>query len=214
MSPKGLTKMAMSFPRSASGESRCAKSRALTTGDSSDITQGFRRYCASSTVPSVLEPAVSGVPVWGSCTARPRTIRRLSISARTVVFLFLPEPAGTNNRRKTLITQLHIHPERFGFLYYQIRGSVDNSNAFLSHQLPMSTSADQKGPGKRPRAAGDDGRPGNRKAQRKRAALACDECRSRKRRCDGGIPACGGCARRLTTCVYSSEVEAGAWRTR
>lgn len=48
---------------------------------------------------------------------------------------------------------------------------------------------------------------------RKRAALACDECRVRKRRCDGVIPACGGCTRRRSTCVYSSEVEARAWQS-
>ncbi|KAH7116553.1 hypothetical protein B0J13DRAFT_613411 [Dactylonectria estremocensis] len=52
-----------------------------------------------------------------------------------------------------------------------------------------------------------------RKAVRKRAALACDECRTRKRRCDGVFPACGGCARRMSTCVYSSEMEARAWQS-
>lgn len=52
-----------------------------------------------------------------------------------------------------------------------------------------------------------------RKAGRKRAALACDECRTRKRRCDGAFPACGGCARRMSTCVYSSEMEARAWQS-
>ncbi|KAJ5520864.1 fungal-specific transcription factor domain-containing protein [Penicillium fimorum] len=34
---------------------------------------------------------------------------------------------------------------------------------------------------------------------RKRAALACEECRVRKRRCDGAMPACSGCTKRITT---------------
>ena len=68
---------------------------------------------------------------------------------------------------------------------------------------------------KRPRTADDnDQPPGTRKkAVRKRAALACEECRVRKRRCDGVIPVCGGCTRRRSTCVYSSKVEARAWQT-
>ncbi|KAL2783210.1 fungal-specific transcription factor domain-containing protein [Aspergillus keveii] len=47
---------------------------------------------------------------------------------------------------------------------------------------------------------------------RNRAALACEECRSRKRRCDGAIPACGGCVKRMSVCVYASEIHAKAWR--
>ncbi|KAH7038961.1 fungal-specific transcription factor domain-containing protein [Macrophomina phaseolina] len=68
---------------------------------------------------------------------------------------------------------------------------------------------------KRGRAAdGGDRRqptPCKRKAMRKRTALACEECRVRKRRCDGAIPACGGCAKRLSECVYSAEIETRAW---
>ena len=79
-------------------------------------------------------------------------------------------------------------------------------------EIPMGANSDQPVTGKR--ARNDDAQRGGRKAQRKRAALACDECRARKRRCDGGIPACGGCTRRLSTCVYSSEVEARAWQNR
>ncbi|MBE3044050.1 Zn(II)2Cys6 transcription factor [Candidatus Bathyarchaeota archaeon] len=78
----------------------------------------------------------------------------------------------------------------------------------------MSADGEQPATGKRTRTANDDGERGSRKAHRKRAALACDECRVRKRRCDGAIPACGGCTKRLSTCVYSSEVEASAWQTR
>ncbi|KAJ9149934.1 hypothetical protein NKR23_g4087 [Pleurostoma richardsiae] len=69
---------------------------------------------------------------------------------------------------------------------------------------------------KRARAEDDGGsQPARckRKTVRKRAALACEECRVRKRRCDGAIPACGGCARRMSACVYSSEIEARAWHT-
>ena len=46
---------------------------------------------------------------------------------------------------------------------------------------------------------------------RKRAALACEECRVRKRRCDSAIPACGGCTKRMVACVYSAELEAREW---
>lgn len=49
------------------------------------------------------------------------------------------------------------------------------------------------------------------KVTRRRAALACEECRVRKRRCDGAMPACGGCMKRMSTCIYSSEVQARAW---
>ncbi|CAH0051365.1 unnamed protein product [Clonostachys solani] len=69
--------------------------------------------------------------------------------------------------------------------------------------------------GKRARTD-DDSNPNpdtRRRAVRKRAALACDECRVRKRRCDGGFPTCGGCTHRRSACVYSSEVEARAWQS-
>lgn len=46
---------------------------------------------------------------------------------------------------------------------------------------------------------------------RKRAAAACEECRARKRKCDGNFPACGGCSKRLSQCVYSSKAEAWEW---
>ena len=52
------------------------------------------------------------------------------------------------------------------------------------------------------------------RAVRKRAAVACEECRIRKRRCDGAVPACGGCAKRMSECVYSADVEARAWHSR
>ncbi|KAF9894111.1 hypothetical protein FE257_009084 [Aspergillus nanangensis] len=51
-----------------------------------------------------------------------------------------------------------------------------------------------------------------RKATRKRATLACEECRVRKRRCDGATPVCGGCMKRMSTCIYASDVQAKEWR--
>ncbi|KAL3440787.1 fungal-specific transcription factor domain-containing protein [Aspergillus insuetus] len=50
------------------------------------------------------------------------------------------------------------------------------------------------------------------KITRNRTALACEECRARKRRCDGAIPACGGCVKRMSACVYASEIHAKVWR--
>ncbi|CEL03670.1 hypothetical protein ASPCAL04818 [Aspergillus calidoustus] len=47
---------------------------------------------------------------------------------------------------------------------------------------------------------------------RNRAVLACEECRARKRRCDGAIPACGGCVKRMSACVYAAEIHAKVWR--
>ncbi|KAE8383726.1 fungal-specific transcription factor domain-containing protein [Aspergillus bertholletiae] len=58
----------------------------------------------------------------------------------------------------------------------------------------------------------DTGNNGKKKAGRHRAALACEECRARKRRCDGGTPACSGCVKRLSVCVYASVMHAKAWR--
>ena len=51
------------------------------------------------------------------------------------------------------------------------------------------------------------------KTLRKRATVACEECRARKRRCDGAVPACGACMKRMTQCIYASEIEARQWRS-
>ncbi|KAK5061072.1 hypothetical protein LTR84_007613 [Exophiala bonariae] len=53
--------------------------------------------------------------------------------------------------------------------------------------------------------------PSKRTMVRKRATLACEECRTRKRRCDSAFPACGGCKKRKSDCVYSAEIEAKQW---
>ncbi len=47
---------------------------------------------------------------------------------------------------------------------------------------------------------------------RKRAPLACEECRTRKRRCDGAVPICGGCTKRMSCCVYLAELQEKAWQ--
>lgn len=49
----------------------------------------------------------------------------------------------------------------------------------------------------------------NRRADREnpgRVARACDNCRSRKKKCDGDKPVCGQCAgSELVSCVYSES---------
>ncbi|KAH6698505.1 fungal-specific transcription factor domain-containing protein [Leptodontidium sp. MPI-SDFR-AT-0119] len=44
-----------------------------------------------------------------------------------------------------------------------------------------------------------------RRLLRRKGALACDECRTRKRRCDGDLPSCGGCTKRTCPCIYPSD---------
>ncbi|KAK0701112.1 hypothetical protein B0T21DRAFT_353866 [Apiosordaria backusii] len=51
-----------------------------------------------------------------------------------------------------------------------------------------------------------------RPAVRKRVPLACEECRTRKRRCDGALPYCSGCKKRLSNCVYLADVQEKAWQ--
>ena len=52
------------------------------------------------------------------------------------------------------------------------------------------------------------------KRVRKRAAIACEECRMRKRRCDGAAPACGACMKRMKNCNYASDGQPEDWRGR
>ncbi|KAL4757724.1 transcription factor domain-containing protein [Aspergillus foveolatus] len=50
----------------------------------------------------------------------------------------------------------------------------------------------------------------SRRPKRRKIAVACDECRARKVRCDGVQPVCGPCARRAdrgSQCKYTSEPE-------
>ncbi|KAK4205939.1 fungal-specific transcription factor domain-containing protein [Rhypophila decipiens] len=68
---------------------------------------------------------------------------------------------------------------------------------------------------KRPRPNGPEpdntANPSKKQAVRKRAPLACEECRMRKRRCDGAVPICGGCTKRMSSCVYLAELQEKAW---
>ncbi|KAK4171980.1 putative transcriptional activator [Triangularia setosa] len=66
----------------------------------------------------------------------------------------------------------------------------------------------------RPNAPGPEnsGPAPKRPAVRKRAPLACEECRTRKRRCDGALPYCSGCKKRLSTCVYLADIQEKAWQ--
>ncbi|PWY91705.1 C6 transcription factor [Aspergillus sclerotioniger CBS 115572] len=50
----------------------------------------------------------------------------------------------------------------------------------------------------------------DRPSKRRKVAIACDDCRARKVRCDGRQPVCGPCSRRVdqsTQCVYTGELE-------
>ncbi|GLA09489.1 hypothetical protein AnigIFM60653_011818 [Aspergillus niger] len=50
----------------------------------------------------------------------------------------------------------------------------------------------------------------DRPPKRRKVAIACDECRARKVRCDGRQPICGPCAKRVdqgSQCVYTGELE-------
>ncbi|KAL5343980.1 fungal-specific transcription factor domain-containing protein [Aspergillus crustosus] len=54
-----------------------------------------------------------------------------------------------------------------------------------------------------------DSEPGR---KRRRIALACDECRERKRKCDGIKPVCGTCAKRLSSkCVWDEDRSTKGW---
>ncbi|KAE8361992.1 fungal-specific transcription factor domain-containing protein [Aspergillus caelatus] len=58
--------------------------------------------------------------------------------------------------------------------------------------------------GKAPGAAKDAGRP----SKRRKIAVACDECRVRKIRCDGAQPVCGPCTRKAdpgVQCIYTGK---------
>jgi len=39
-----------------------------------------------------------------------------------------------------------------------------------------------------------------------------NSCWTRKRRCDGAVPICGGCTKRMTACVYLAELQERAWQ--
>ncbi|KAJ9203744.1 transcriptional regulator family: Fungal Specific TF [Paecilomyces variotii] len=49
--------------------------------------------------------------------------------------------------------------------------------------------------------------PKERRAKRRKVALACVECRTRKVRCDGAHPVCGACIKRARQCVYTLDLE-------
>ncbi|KAH8425056.1 Zn(II)2Cys6 transcription factor domain-containing protein [Aspergillus melleus] len=54
------------------------------------------------------------------------------------------------------------------------------------------------------------GKAPDRPTKRRKIAVACDECRTRKVRCDGIQPVCGPCVKRSdqgVQCVYTGEPE-------
>jgi hypothetical protein len=54
-----------------------------------------------------------------------------------------------------------------------------------------------------------------RNRKRRRIAIACNECRDRKRKCDGVKPVCGSCAKRPSQeCVWEEGRSAKGWSNR
>ncbi|KAM6520359.1 hypothetical protein FSOLCH5_005151 [Fusarium solani] len=48
--------------------------------------------------------------------------------------------------------------------------------------------------------------------KRRRTALACEECRDRKRKCDGVKPVCGACKTRpAPRCIWNQERNSKGW---
>lgn len=65
-----------------------------------------------------------------------------------------------------------------------------------------------------PRSTAGSPEPGGTR-KRRRTPLACDECRDRKRKCDGVKPVCGACRRRsITACVWNEERVSKMWTNR
>ncbi|KAM0260132.1 hypothetical protein ACHAQJ_002896 [Trichoderma viride] len=63
-----------------------------------------------------------------------------------------------------------------------------------------------------PRSTVGSPEPEGASCKRRRTPLACDECRERKRKCDGVKPVCGACRRRsITTCVWNEERASKGW---
>ncbi|KAH7166419.1 hypothetical protein EDB81DRAFT_853077 [Dactylonectria macrodidyma] len=62
---------------------------------------------------------------------------------------------------------------------------------------------------KRPRTEVDDSDEGSSSKVRHRVTRACDECRRRKDRCDGQLPACGACLKGGRSCSYGPSKKRG-----
>ncbi|KAH6994962.1 fungal-specific transcription factor domain-containing protein [Ilyonectria destructans] len=59
-----------------------------------------------------------------------------------------------------------------------------------------------------PQGPHESGRPG----KRRRTAVACEECREKKRKCDGVKPTCGTCTSRLSRrCIWREERNSKGW---
>ncbi|KAJ7095831.1 GTP binding protein [Mycena belliarum] len=70
----------------------------------------------------------------------------------------------------------------------------DAQSAPLTRTEPMSSGFSSKGSG-----------PGSAKQRSKKITVACNFCRSRKLKCDGGRPSCSQCMKRSNTCDYMPQ---------
>ena len=47
--------------------------------------------------------------------------------------------------------------------------------------------------------------------KRRRTVQACEECRDRKRKCDGIRPVCGSCSRKPGRCIWNDHRNTKGW---
>lgn len=105
--------------------------------------------------------------------------------------------SGTTREKGHFPFSPHTHPHNFSF-----PGSL---NAVPSDMMDPTTGPESE----TPKQDTDDTitvSASSRPAKRKRVALACDNCRERKIKCDGSKPICGPCSKRgepLARCVYT-----------
>ncbi|KAJ6559154.1 GTP binding protein [Mycena vulgaris] len=75
-----------------------------------------------------------------------------------------------------------------------IGGDIHSHSAPLTRNEPMSSGFSSRGSG-----------PGSAKQRSKKITVACNFCRSRKLKCDGGRPSCSQCMKRSNTCDYMPQ---------
>lgn len=108
--------------------------------------------------------------------------------------ILLPGP-HRGRARTCLANSLSLHvPSRFASLL--VSTAIRSSSAPLL-AFPLMAPATPKSPTASPEPHGQ--------RKRRRTALACEECRERKRKCDGIKPVCGACARRSAGCVWNGD---------
>lgn len=91
--------------------------------------------------------------------------------------------------------------------------STSSSSSWPTEMHPLSQNNSQKPPLPAAAAAANDSSQKQnttpaRPTKRQKVSLACQECRSRKTKCDGVRPVCGSCAKKPRlegSCVYEPE---------